>query len=200
MAQRAVVFRRLRYGRKIRRFDTGFTLYELLMTLGIAGTLAATVPTMRSAILDTTLSTAVNQFRTDLAIMRSEALRRSHTVTLCKSRSGKGCEPRAEWHQGWIIFADPNGNGQLDGDEALIRVQSGLAPGFTLSFSAALGADDDLSYHANGTSAKNGTFTFCDSRGPANARAIVLNFFGRPYISKRKPSGEPLECPSSAAS
>lgn len=200
MAQRGIVLRKFRFGRNPGRVQSGYSLHELLVTVSIAGSLASVVPTLRTMLQDNTLAATVNHFCTDLAVTRSEALRRRHTVTLCASPNGSSCDRHAPWQNGWVIFADPNDNGKLDAGETLIRVQSAMAPGVTMTFDAARNADHDLRYHATGSSEKNGTFTFCDSRGPAAARAIVLNFFGRPYISTRKPAGGPLECPLPAAS
>lgn len=200
MAQRGIFFRRFRYGRPFKRTQAGFTLHDTLITVGIAGTLISATPSLRNMLQENALVTTVNLLRTDLSLVRSEALRRGYTVTLCKSRSGTGCERDAEWHHGWIIFADPNDNGTRDAEEALLRIQGNLGPGITLNLGAARNADNDVRYHATGSSEKNGTFTFCDPRGPTRARAIVLNFVGRPYISTLKPSGEILECPSAPAS
>lgn len=200
MAQRSIVFRRFRYNGRFKRAQAGFTLYDMLVTVGIAGTLMSATPNLRSMLQDNVLATTVNLLRTDLSLVRSEALRRGGTVTLCKSRHGAQCERDAEWHDGWIVFPDPNNNGKRDGGETVLRVQGNLDPGITLKLGAALNADNDVRYHGTGSSDKNGTFTFCDARGSARARAIVLNFVGRPYISTRKPSGEKLECPPEPAS
>jgi hypothetical protein len=42
----------------------------------------------------------------------------------------------------------------------------------------------------------NGTIVFCDSRGSAEARAIIISHTGRPRISRRDASNRPLRCGS----
>jgi hypothetical protein len=41
----------------------------------------------------------------------------------------------------------------------------------------------------------NGTVTFCDTRGPAAARAVIISYTGRPRVSDRGPGRRPLVCP-----
>ena len=41
----------------------------------------------------------------------------------------------------------------------------------------------------------NGTVLFCDPRGNAHARAIIISHTGRPRVSQRDSSNKPLRCP-----
>jgi type IV fimbrial biogenesis protein FimT len=42
----------------------------------------------------------------------------------------------------------------------------------------------------------NGTLVFCDARGAAHARAVVISYTGRPRIATTRPGGSPLRCPT----
>ena len=41
----------------------------------------------------------------------------------------------------------------------------------------------------------NGTVTFCDERGAASAKAVIVSYTGRPRVSKRGPGRRRLTCP-----
>jgi hypothetical protein len=53
------------------------------------------------------------------------------------------------------------------------------------------------SFHPTVQSVINGTLVFCDPRGSASARAVIVNNFGRPRLSQRDSSNKPLRCPAS---
>jgi hypothetical protein len=40
----------------------------------------------------------------------------------------------------------------------------------------------------------NGTVVFCDRRGAAAARAVIVSFTGRPRVDTRDADGRPLRC------
>jgi type IV fimbrial biogenesis protein FimT len=62
----------------------------------------------------------------DLRLARSEAVKRAHTVVMCSSLDGQACSASAAWLEGWIVFADRDGDRRLDAGEDLIRVQQRL--------------------------------------------------------------------------
>jgi type IV fimbrial biogenesis protein FimT len=45
-----------------------------------------------------------------------------------------------------------------------------------------------------GRRSTNGTVVFCDSRGAAAARAVIVSFTGRPRVATRDADGRPLRC------
>jgi type IV fimbrial biogenesis protein FimT len=128
----------------------------------------------------THLTTQVNTLIADLYFARSEAVKRGRSVTLCKSDSGVACTEDSVWHDGWIIITDDNGDGELDGDDQVLRVGAKLEGGTTLTFSAwGVGTGKYVSYAASGMTMKNGTFRFCNVDGPKYARAVILIQSGR---------------------
>jgi type IV fimbrial biogenesis protein FimT len=89
---------------------------------------------------------------------------------------------------------DPNGNGRLEPGESILRVQNSPAIK-SLNFSAwGPGTGQWVTYEADGSTKQNGTFTFCDSRGTAKAKAVILLGTGRPRFSALNASGDPLNC------
>ena len=172
----------------------GFSLYELIITLMIAGILTTMAVGMQGLVQSNRLVAQVNQLVGYLHLTRSEAIKRGTTVTICKSANGVNCTPSSAWHEGWIIFTDPNRNRAVDAGEDIIRVQQALTEGNTVKFRASLGQNNDVTYRSTGFSEKNGTFTFCDTRGPSKARAIILYRTGRPRVSTKNSLGDPLTC------
>jgi type IV fimbrial biogenesis protein FimT len=43
----------------------------------------------------------------------------------------------------------------------------------------------------------NGTVVFCDRRGAAAARAVIVSYTGRPRVASRDADGRPLRCAES---
>jgi type IV fimbrial biogenesis protein FimT len=171
-----------------------------VVTLAIAGGLVTTAAGMHGHVQEQRLVTRVNALLGDLSLARSEASRRAGPVTLCKSADGATCTPASVWQDGWIVFADANDNRRVDGGETIVRVQQALDNGVTLEFRASLGRNDDVTYEPSGFTEKNGTFTFCDNRGAAKARAVILYRTGRPRASVKNSSGRSLTCPTRGSS
>lgn len=173
----------------------GYSLFDTMITLTIVGVLASFAPSLNNLVQEERLTTTVNGLVTDLALTRSEALRRGVPATLCKSRDGAQCDTRAAWHEGWIIFVDTDGDRRVDDGEVVVRVQQHLEERLSLRF-AGFASNHAVSYQPNGMAENNGTFTLCDSRGAGRARAVILNYVGRAYTSRKSASGEVLVCAS----
>ncbi len=118
----------------------GFTLIELLVVLAILAILATlAAPSFVQQIQSSTMTSNVNTFLADMRFARSEAVRRSGGVVMCRSDApelanascGSGDGPGGNgWVSGWLIFHDKNGNGSRDYnadaalDDTLLRVQA----------------------------------------------------------------------------
>jgi type IV fimbrial biogenesis protein FimT len=172
---------------------SGHSLLELTVVLAIAAILAGFAPHLNRMVREERLTTTANALVTDLALTRSEALRRGTPATLCASRDGLQCDPRAAWHEGWIVFGDIDGDRLVGDDEPIIRVQQHLEQQLSLRFSG-FGTDYAVRFQSTGIAENNGTFTLCDPRGAAYARAVILNYVGRAYVSRKNSAGDPLKC------
>ena len=162
------------------RRSHGFTLHETLIALTIVSLLGAGAVAFGRLLRNTHITTQVNTLIAHLHFARSEAVKRGRPVTVCKSDSGVACTEGSAWHDGWIVITDDNGNGELDGDDAVLRVGSKLEGGTTLTFNAwGVGTGKYVSYAASGMTMKNGTFRFCNMDGPTYARAVILIQSGR---------------------
>lgn len=162
----------------------GFSLTEAVMSLAIVGVLTSlAVPSLRDVTRNSRMTTEVNGLMAALNTTRSEAIKRGSAVTVCKSPSGTKCSDDSEWREGWIMFTDPNENHMLDAGEIVIRVQQGWQGELALRYGGPKASYAYLTYYPEGYARPNATFTFCDNRGYAKAKAILINTVGRPRRS-----------------
>jgi type IV fimbrial biogenesis protein FimT len=172
----------------------GFTLIELIVTMAVAAILfVAAMPSLTIFIQNNRSTARINELHASLSLARSEAVKRNNNVSICKSSNGTGCAGHAgHWHHGWIVFVDNDADGVVDdgeGDE-IVRVQGALTGSNTLTFS-----QTHVLYASNGIAraGSNGTFTFCDTRGAASAKGLVIGPSGRPRLAFDSDSNGILE-------
>lgn len=97
-----------------KRKNQGFTLIELIVTVSIVAIFASiAVPSFTEIVKRNRISVTTNEFMSNLVLARSEALKRSRTVTLCASANQTSCSGSTDFSKGWIVYAD------CDGDSAL---------------------------------------------------------------------------------
>ncbi len=163
------------------QIQSGFTIIELMITLFIAGILAAiAAPSFTSMIQDNRLVTQVNELQASIALTRSEAIQRNNNTTLCRSANNTACG--GNWENGWIAFLDSDGDGNVDGEEIFL-VHGGVSGANTIRASSS----DILTYTANGLGSVglDNTFIFCDDRDnpETHARGIVISSTGRARLA-----------------
>lgn len=171
----------------------GLTLLELMIALSIAAILGCiAVPGFNEMRHNNERTAAVNSFVHAIYLARSEAIKRGRIVTLCKSADGQTCAARATpWNSGWIVFAngDADDPPQRDAEEPLLSVYAGWPTGRIES------NRESYSFRPFTQAVVNGTLVFCDPRGSAQARAVIISHTGRPRVSLRDAGNRPLRCP-----
>lgn len=167
----------------------GFSLIEVMIALAIFGLLLGLgLPSYRDWIASRQLANHAEYLAETLNQARSEAVKRSARVNLCKSSDGKQCTNAGTWSAGWIMFADDNLDGSIENAESVIRHDGPPGNGITVTANRPL--DDYVSYttfgHArllNGA-LQMGTFVVC--KPGQKAIDVVLANSGRVRISRTK--------------
>jgi type IV fimbrial biogenesis protein FimT len=96
----------------------GVTLIELMVAVLVLGAVMAVgVPAFSDIIANNRMNAAVNDVVSSLHLARSEAVKRRSHVTLCPAASSTTCTPGGGLQNGWLVFADPDASGILDGGE-----------------------------------------------------------------------------------
>lgn len=107
----------------------GFTVIELMVAVAILAVLATlAAPSFTPLIERWRVRQAAEGLQSTLFYARAEAIRRGGGVILQKLPQGTdGCTQAAtsaDWGCGWVLYADANGNGQMDSTEELSRMDA----------------------------------------------------------------------------
>lgn len=168
------------------RYEFGFTLVELLVTLAVSAILLSTaIPGSFALINNAQLATQANSFLGAYNMARSEAIKRGHPIHLC-SRNGLECADTDQWRHGWIIFRDLNNNGRSE-EKEILNIGEALARGYELTPNMTV---RQLIFHGDGYVRKlNGslpmtTFRLCAPNADeynlgTHSREMVINGSGR---------------------
>ena len=164
------------------RSSGGFTIVELGITLAVVAIIAVLAGSSFMTMLRRNrISTAAREFVAAANLARSEAIRRGGPVTLCRSADGLSHAPAGNLDQGWIVFADPDGDATVDAGDEILQVHRAIGGGTTM-----IGpADPFITYNSRGvptTGAANITVT--NTSDTSRAVGIALSTTGRFVLTK----------------
>ena len=177
------------------KISRGFTIPEVLITLGVAAIILSTaVPGVSTTIKDNRLATRVNAVVTDIHYARSEAAKRDVRVIMCRSKFPNASTPQCStdsateytWTWGYLIFADSGtaANSIYDaGSDILLRRGQPAPSGVRMRTSSAW--NKNLEFNPNGSTNEGGTtalMSICDDRGKNEGRQIVVAPSGIPKM------------------
>jgi type IV fimbrial biogenesis protein FimT len=174
----------------------GYTLGELLTTIGVMGILSAVaIPGMQSMMNNNRRVTMTNDLVYTMHVARSEAITRNQQITVCPSTNQLTCNGEA-WTDGWIVFNDIDQSRGPNDDEQILLSNDGIdgIDVYTATF------DNSFTYRPNGRimaeafDENTGQFTICDARGEDQARVLVVAASGRPSVSETQPDGSDPNC------
>ena len=175
------------------RRAAGFTLIELMVTIGIAAILLAlALPSFTESIRSNRVSTATNQLLATINLARAEALRSKSQAWVCPNGGAGLCG--SDWRQGMVVWTDENGNGSQQvatETKRVIEPLNGVI--FDLAGISEIGFDDrgraikKAPLPATGSTVTNFTFSMkaetCKT-GARNVRSFDINRIGRVSVTK----------------
>ncbi len=165
-------------------------MIELMIGIALAAIIVSmATPSFNSAMKKNKIVAETNELIADINFARSEAVKRSVPVVLCRSASPTNTTPScggtaSNWSSGWLVFADTDGdNSYTAADDILIRIGNPADASVTIKSNTA--ANQELVYNPDGTTAAGGNvavFAICDDRGAAHGRQIQISATGRPRL------------------
>lgn len=179
------------------RYQSGFTLYELLITVLVIGVvLTLGIPNLSQFTQNSRISGTANDLHSSFLLARSEAARAKAPVTICASTDALGaatCDG-AIFDDGWIIFMDLNGDLQRAGaGESVIRAHPAVDTAINISTNGGATyfgfAPTGLGRGNVGVGPAVQTAVICDGRGNvvaaggnSAARFLVVTPIGRATV------------------
>ena len=171
--------------------ERGFTIPELIVTLGIVAIVMSTaVPAIGTTIKNSRLATHLNGVVADIHYARSEAAKRDVRVIMCRSANPNAAVPKCGgttkvWTDGYIIFADDGNNSNNvynNGVDTLLRRGQKAYTGVKLRTNWTW--NNNLEFNPNGSTNEGGTarMSICDGRGSENGKQIMVALSGIPKM------------------
>lgn len=177
--------------------QSGFTLYELLITVLIVGVvLTLGIPNMTQFTRNSRITTTANDLHAAFLVARGEAARAKTNITICASDNSTtaGASCQGSWEDGFMVFVDANGDlARAGAGETVLRAHGAIAEGVSLAV-----ANDAayFSYASTGLGRGNvggapavTQIIICDARGVAEAskdfsagRLLVATPLGRATV------------------
>lgn len=175
-----------------RNASHGYSLYELIMTVGVVVlVMSLGVPSFGRILAEHRLRVGIDTLFHAIHLARKESVLRRREVTLCPSADGRNCAAGFDWSEGFIMFVnlDRDSPAERDSDEPLLRRFS------TSSHNEVVANRRSFSFRTTALRATNGTFILCDKARRGAARALIVSYTGRPRVSRIERSGNPHTCP-----
>ena len=176
---------------------SGFTLYELLITIVIIGiVLTFGIPNFGVFTQNSRITSTANDLHSSFYLGRSEAARSKSNITICASNNSMdaAADCGGTFDDGWIIFVDLNGDIQRAGvNENVLRRHPPIDDAIDISTNAGANyfsfAPTGLGRGDIGGNPSVQTAVICDGRGNivaaggnSAARYLVVTPLGRATV------------------
>lgn len=173
--------------------QSGFTLIELMITIGIAAILMSVgIPSFAKMISSSRLTSQFSVILGDLVYARSEAVKRHAPISLCPTSDQSSCNSSSDWDGGWLIFVDDGAGGgtsgdkEVNGSEQILRVSPELHSDIEIKFQNFASSNgilfDENAAMENGDIASIGQMVICDQYGASDAKGVSFSVIGFPRV------------------
>ena len=100
----------------------GFTLLKFTVSLILVNAIALGIAPVYYTFMNNLHATSfTNGLVQSLQVARTQAVKRGNPVSVCASDNGRTCT-ETPWSHGYIVFADSNAPGVVDGDDGVIEI------------------------------------------------------------------------------
>ena len=117
--------------------QSGFTLYELLITLMIVGVvLLLGLPNLAGFTQNSRMTSTANDLHAAFHLARTEAARAKTNITICASANSMDAAANCggTWDQGFIVFVDEDGDlSRAGATETVLRAHPSARTGVILA-------------------------------------------------------------------
>jgi type IV fimbrial biogenesis protein FimT len=168
--------------------QSGITLVEVMVTMALAIIiLAVGIPAFINMLSTNQAAGYANELVSAMRLARSEAVKRSQSVTICASNIDQtGCSG-SDWNNGWIVFSDDNADLAYDAGEEIYRVWS-IPTDERPNLVFEGGSPTAVRFNSTGANSLDAQISFAfkkiDCTAPmAQARQITISRLGRATVN-----------------
>lgn len=87
--------------------NSGFTVIELMVVVVVVGVLASlAAPSFQAMIANNKIATYSEELTSAMNFARIEAVKRSTSVSLCRTTDGENCASAGDWNTGFLVYVD----------------------------------------------------------------------------------------------
>lgn len=178
----------------------GFTLLELLFTIAVAAiVIGIGTPNLINLVRNSKIAADTNDLVIGFHAGRSEAVKQRAIIVLCASNDAEVETPTcsANFNDGWVVFVDRNGNGQIDTNpdpeitDLVIEAHGPIRDGLSVTAENSYFAFSPSGFGRDiaGMGNRLTNILVCDPRGNEDlgggrsaARLITVTATGRPQV------------------
>lgn len=157
----------------------GLSLFEALIAL-LMGSILLTLSAgaFQRWIREAQLTNAINDFVAGIHLARQTAQTRASPITLCPSADGKRCDDGLDWSNGWLMRVGEADRPLLDESDLLQQGSAAAVQQILITANRST-----FSFRPFTLRDTNGTLEFCDQRGLARSRRVIVSPTGRPRLA-----------------
>lgn len=159
-----------------RTATAGFSLFELLTVVTIAGILAALAfPSFTQQMIRERVDTMAEELSQSFTVARSAAVKSGTPAILCASGNETSCS--GEWSDGWMAFIDEDRDGIYDTSESVISRTKNTSDQLEIDIENATGSNvNAVRFNYRGTP---GAALTANISAGNNTATITVSSFGK---------------------
>ncbi len=110
------------------RKNIGFTVIELMVVLVVLGVLVGlAMPSLQAMIANNKIMAFSEELSSAISFARVEAVKRSTSVSLCRTTDGATCAAAGDWNTGFLVYVDGSTSETATNITTLLKVYPSVA-------------------------------------------------------------------------